>query len=223
MTSKQFSVFEKFRDEFKQKIEEWESSAENTPIIYNKALDEIKTKSEIKLLIIGDNPGKLEKETGKYFVGQAGKLGEKFFCNNYNKLKICFRKNVIILNKTPIHSARTTDLKKVEQQDLKKLIKESQEWMAEKTLELAKALNIKIWIIGYSELNKPNGIFKEYKNKFLNIKHSSEWENIFVFQHFSRNWFNRDLNKFCKENPNLSLWEALNKLGETHKNKIFGN
>ena len=45
-----------------------------TPIVYNTALDEITKNDDIKLIVIGDNPGKDEQllQNQKYLVGQAG-------------------------------------------------------------------------------------------------------------------------------------------------------
>ena len=132
MTREQYIAFDAFRNEFKAKITEWNSLAPEllklqkeaakdaktpsysfeTPIVYNRALDEITENDEIKIIVIGDNPGKDEQllKNNKYLVGQAGKLGEGFFKKN-PELGIDFRKNAIILNKTPVHTAKTNQIK----------------------------------------------------------------------------------------------------------------
>ena len=81
-----------------------------TPVVYNEALDEVNADSEIKMILVGDNPGRREQENCRYLVGPSGKIAEKFFREN-RELGIDFRKNVLILNKTPIHTPRTTELK----------------------------------------------------------------------------------------------------------------
>lgn len=166
MNSLQWKAFSKFKTELKEKCEEWnrfadelvplqkETSFADTPdypienaVVYNTALDELTPDSEIKLIVIGDNPGKSEQLNinQKYLVGQAGKLADGFFKKN-PELEIDFRKNVIILNKTPIHSAKTKHLAKIEKSlglknsPASNLIHDSQIWMAEKTAELHKAL-----------------------------------------------------------------------------------
>lgn len=95
-----------------------------------------------------------------------------------------FRKDVIILNKTPVHSGKTAQLKTIVKSGGAKignLIKESQIWMAERTaklhIDLCKAADIpnncnnidylgaitELWLVGYSEL-KDKGIFCYYRD-----------------------------------------------------------
>ena len=176
MTQEQYIAFDAFRNEFKAKITEWNSLAPEllklqkeaamdaktpsysfeTPVVYNRALDEITENDEIKIIVIGDNPGKDEQllKNNKYLVGQAGKLGEGFFKKN-PELGIDFRKNAIILNKTPVHTAKTNQIKyllKNGSQEIKNLLEETQVWMAQKTAELAEKIHAEIWLVGYSEL-----------------------------------------------------------------------
>lgn len=241
MTQEQYAAIKEFRKNFKAKIEEWNEAAPNlmglqqaaakdaktpdypfeTPIVYNRALDEISENDEIKLLVIGDNPGKDEQllKNNRYLVGQAGKLGEGFFRKN-PELGIDFRKNVIILNKTPVHSAKTAQLKYIAKnggQKIASLIEETELWMAKETAGLAEKLNSEIWLVGYSEL-KSKGIFTKYRDQ---LKNYAEWEKIFVFQHFSMNRFSIDLKDFRQAHKELSLKEALFQLGTLHKNEIF--
>lgn len=242
MTEFQWKIFSDFRCEFKKKISEWsvfsnelkilqEKSAENdkipnykieNPIVYNRALDEISNDSEIKLIICADNPGKNEQlsQNQKYLIGQAGKLTEGFFRNN-KEFKIDFRKNAVILNKTPVHSAKTAELKfiyKNSSDEIKNLLDETQIWMAKKTAELSDTLNCPIFLAGYSELKK-GGIFTIYKNELKNsIKNMNS---VLVFQHFSMNRFSIDFKNFMQKNPNLSKEEALKQLGLLHQKEIF--
>lgn len=242
MTREQFLSLEEFRRNFKAKIQDWNNKVTNlmalqknaakeaktpeysfeTPIVYNRAVDEISEDDEIKLIVVGDNPGKDEQllKNNRYLVGQAGKLGEGFF-KKHPELGIDFRKNVIILNKTPVHSAKTSQLKHIVKNGGKnaaELIEESQLWMAEQTALLAKKLNAEIWLVGYSEL-KPKGIFTKYRDE---LKKYADWEKLFVFQHFSMNRFSIDLKDFMEKHKDFSLEESLFQLGTLHKNEIFG-
>lgn len=242
MTQEQFLSLEEFRRNFKAKIQQWNKKVPNlmelqknaakeaktpeysfeTPIVYNRALDEISENDEIKLIVVGDNPGKDEQllKNNRYLVGQAGKLGEGFF-KKHPELGIDFRKNVIILNKTPVHSAKTSQLKHIVKNGGKnaaELIEESQLWMAEQTALLAKKLKAEIWLVGYSEL-KPKGIFTKYRG---DLKKCADWEKLFVFQHFSMNRFSIDLKDFMEKHKDFSLEESLFQLGTLHKNEIFG-
>lgn len=134
MTHDQFAAFSAFRDKFRAQVAAWSADAGlmealaslqkqaadsdgvpayplETPIVYNTALDAITEDDDIRLIVIGDNPGKSEQlaTNRKYLVGQAGKIAEGFFRRN-PELGIDFRRNAIILNKTPLHTAKTREL-----------------------------------------------------------------------------------------------------------------
>lgn len=266
MNAKQWKYFSDFKETFKNKISEWNNNfpqlmelqkqaaeADNnppysfeTPIVYNRDLDKITIDDDIRLIVIGDNPGKDEQLTknNRYLVGQAGKIADGFFKRN-PELNIDFRKNVIILNKTPVHSARTSQLKhiiKAGGPSVEALISESQIWMAQKTAELQINLSRladsdkskpELWMVGYSELREKH-FFCEYRDNFKNNylekvnggqtpNFIPEWNSIFVFQHFSMNRFSIDLNDFIAENQtgDRPLIENIHTLGNKHKKEIF--
>lgn len=245
MTENQWSAFSAFRQSFKAKTEEWSAFSERlmplqkaalmgktpeypleTPVVYNRALDEITPEDDIRLLVIGDNPGKDEQlsKNNKYLVGQAGKIGAGFFARN-PELGIDFRKNVIILNKTPVHSAKTAQLNYIRKNggaEIRRLIEESQIWMAEHTAALLNALETaELWLVGYSEL-KDKGIFTSYKNALRSAcRNDRVWERVFVFQHFSMNRFTIDLDAFRRKNSSLSLMQSIHALGTLHKEELF--
>lgn len=258
MTESQWNIFCKFRDDFKKQCSIWykfsseliplqkEAASSDTPpysfetpVVYNKSLDELTQDSEIKLIVIGDNPGKSEQlaANSKYLVGQAGKIADGFFRKN-PELKVDFRKDVIILNKTPVHSAKTKHLNFIDRALKEKkspahdLILESQIWMAQKTAALHKDL-VKaardengiipeLWLVGYAELKKGH-IFIPYKETLSKEYQGAKdaWDKVFVFQHFSMNRFIVDLNQFCKDNPKLPLGRVIEHMGTIHKNEIF--
>ena len=78
MTQEQWKYFCNFKDDFKRKVEEWKASAPEltalqkeaaklaatpdypfeTTVVYNRSLDDVTPEDEIKLIVIGDNPGK---------------------------------------------------------------------------------------------------------------------------------------------------------------------
>ncbi|MCQ2573363.1 MAG: hypothetical protein MJ182_05670 [Treponema sp.] len=252
MTPEQYKVFSSFRNDFKEKIQEWSKFNNElmdlqakavpngpdyeiqTPVCYNTTLDDITEQDEIKLLVIGDNPGKNEQlaKNRRYLVGLAGKLGEKFFVEN-PELNTDFRKNVIILNKTPIHSARTEQLRfliKNGSPDIARIINESQIWMAEQTAQLhMKMQNSQLWLVGYAEL-KGKGLFLPYRDFLLETyKKSGKTDffedSVFIYQHFSMNRFTIDLNNYRKINNSTDqskIAEDLKNLGSLHRKEIFG-
>ena len=251
MNTIQWDIFCKFRDDFKQKTIEWstrvpelsslqEKAAKlagtpdypfENPVVYNTDLDKITKQNEIKLIVIGDNPGKDEQRTEnqRYLCGQAGKLADGFFKKN-PELGIDFRRNVIILNKTPVHSAKTAQLKtiiKLGGKPAADLILESQLWMAEQTAKLHQELgNVGLWLVGYSEL-KEKHFFCPYKDELKKayLKNDKEfldsWDSVFVFQHFSMNRFTIDLAQY--QLTGKSLEQQLKYVGNIHKQEIFGN
>lgn len=264
MNDKQWKIFCRFREDFKAKVLEWETLVpelaelqkkaalkagtpeypfENT-VVYNSDLDKISADDEIKLIVIGDNPGKDEQlnKNQKYLCGQAGKIADGFFRRN-GQLNVDFRKNVIILNKTPVHSAKTAQLKTMMKdggQAVSDLILQSQLWMARNTAALHKALvqaavNLyeapELWLVGYSEL-KGKSFFVPYRDELKKeyeekrgqaFKGKQAWDKVYVFQHFSMNRFTIDLDDFVKKNKleKLQLIEQIHATGEFHKKEIF--
>ena len=256
MTSAQWDAFRTFRDEFKAKCLEWSelqemlfplqraASQADTPlyplenaVVYSRDFDTLTPQDDIKLIVIGDNPGKDEQlhKNRRYLVGQAGKIAEGFFRRN-PELGIDFRKHVLILNKTPVHTAKTAHLRKLlKEPTVYNLIQQSQCWMAQHTAVLHRQLIAgaapetpqdmlpAIWLVGYAEL-KGRGLFISYRNKLLEGYHSAAADfsdHVFVYQHFSMNRFLIDLSNFRKEYPELTLSEALHELGSLHRTEIF--
>ncbi len=228
----QKKIIEKFSEE--RKTYQLENS-----FVYNKAYDSINENDEIKLIVVGDNPGWEEQlsKNQKYLVGQSGRIAEGYFRKN-SELGIDFRKNVIITNKIPVHTGKTSDLKllkKMASFELSKYIDNLQIKMAELTAALHQNLvkfkeqntnDTELWMIGYSEL-KEKGLFSLYRES-LKASYADEkkifWKDVFLFQHFSMNRFSIDLKNFAekKDNNKNSLKENLVLLGNEHKKEIFG-
>ncbi len=269
MDKEQFAALKTFRDEYKKKCDEWSALATQlvplqkaaakgdtpdypieTPVVYNTALDEITQDDDIKIIVIGDNPGKDEQraKNQKYLVGQAGKIAQGFFAR-HPSLGVDFRKNAIILNKTPVHSAKTKHLKFIASQSAaaRDLILQSQLWLAQKTAELAAGVGAQIWLVGYAEL-KDKGIFAPYRDKLKEAatackpknaaaqksqtdqEAATVWDSLFVFQHFSMNRFLIDLRDFCAKEGGLcpdggfdegALAKKIAALGRRHRDEIF--
>lgn len=257
----EFKAICEFRDDYKEQVEKWAKQAPllqklqkeaarlagvppysfETPVVYNRSLDEIMQEDEIRLIVIGDNPGKDEQlaKNNRYLVGQAGKIAEGFFKKNA-ELGIDFRKNAIILNKTPVHSSKTAQLKvmaKLGGPEIASLLEESQIWCAERTASLHQKLcqaadgidsGPELWLVGYSEL-KPKGIFTRYAQELKAVyQNASEWEKVLVFQHFSMNRFTIDLAQFrlqaaTQSTQQPSLYESLQELGRLHREEIFNS
>lgn len=216
MTVQMFENFCKIKNSFKQQIDNWtmalpelmpalnklaELTGENnykieTPIVYNKSMDDINASSQISWIIIADNPGKKEQEAARqrYLTGTSGKMAEGFF---NRELAVDFRKNTIIINKTPIHSPKTTQLRKLIHiyPEIKKIMEESQRFMAAMVPSLQRCFNAKVWVMGLSEL-RPKGLFEPWLQELKNLYTFTENildKDLYFFNHFSMGSFSTDL------------------------------
>jgi hypothetical protein len=204
------------------------------PVVYNESLDAVTETDTIKIILVGDNPGRKEQETGRYLSGPSGKLAENFF-RAHPALGIDFRKNVLILNKTPVHTPRTADLKKLSAQtaaaapglpddgNIAALIRQSQREMVSVLRRFYAALRpVKIWIVGYSEMHK-GGIFAEYTKALFDTLPA---EDIFLYRHFSMNQFLIDYTDKAKQHapPDVPReeWDVLTAIGEQYRYRIRG-
>lgn len=240
MTGNQWEALRGFREDFRLQCDEWTRlygsslaplqrealDVSDTPpypietsIVYNRTLDDLTRESDIRIIVVGDNPGKDEQlaKNRRYLVGQAGKLAEGFFRKN-PVLGIDFRQNALILNKTTIHTAKTKDLRWVSRQgddDIRALLSESQTWMGRHTSILAKELNCSFWVVGYSELRE-GGLFETYAGELTAAKPPR----LRLYQHFSMNRFSIDLRE--KSDSSLSLPENLEAVGLAHRREVLG-
>ena len=269
MTSTQWGAFSRFRTEFRKHCDRWleaaggndgwlaalqtEAAAADgtpdypveTPIVYNTVLDTLRQTDDIRLIVVGDNPGKNEQlaKNRRYLVGQAGKLGEGFFRKNPD-LGIDFRKHVIILNKSPVHTAKTKQLARLLREgpaEFAALFDETQRWMARETAALQQALDCPLWLVGYGEL-RDKGLFSVYAEELAAAQHPATVAHpageldpsmavahpagkldsppVYLFQHFSMNRFSIDLRS--RSDPGKSLAENLAIIGKEHRKEILG-
>ncbi len=258
MNQAQWKLFSDFRESFKQQIGLWQQDKElmvrlqklqkeaadadkvpdypmETPVVYNRNLDLVMPETELKAIIVGDNPGKDEQllVNNKYLVGLSGKVANTWF-SRHPELGIDFRANTIILNKTPVHTAKTKELKTIAKQDaaVAALISESTAWMAEKTCQLhadlCKAAGSngcipKLWLVGYGELSQ-KGVFATYADALSAFYTSSpdgiQWaDQVGVFQHFSMNRFFIDVE--ANSEPGQSLEQNVTATGVLHRKEIL--
>jgi hypothetical protein len=201
-------------------------------LVYNLALDEVGRGDEIRLILVGDNPGRREQEHGRYLVGPSGKIAETFF-RGAAELGLDLRGNVLILNKTPVHSPRTTDLGELCRLGGPKLagiVAETQRFMASILLDFHRALAASpkagdpaplVWITGYSEM-RAGGIFGPY-TQALGEGYAAEPSlraSVFLFRHFSMNQFSIDLRRQTLEGEGLRA--ALDRIGRSYRERILG-
>jgi hypothetical protein len=195
-----------------------------TPVVYNSALDDITIDDEIKLILVADNPGRREQaaQNRRYLVGPSGKIALKFF-NDNPVLGINFLKNVIILNKTPVHSPRTVELRELCRMyaGLENILAVSQKTMAELLLKFHETLGCPVWITGYSEMKK-GGIFETYTERLKELYADKEklYKQVLFYRHFSMNQFTIDLKQQTQNGE--TVIKSLDRIGTAYRQRILG-
>jgi hypothetical protein len=201
-----------------------------TPVLYNRALDEAGPDTPIKLILVADNPGRREQaaENRYYLAGPSGKIAEKFFREN-PALGIDFRKNVLILNKTPIHTPRTAELRDLARlgspaarEALSAALAASERAMAEILLDFHRCLApLPVWITGYSEMRK-GGVFEAYTGALRELyrRRKARRGELFLFRHFSMNQFTIDLARQRRRGEGLE--ESLQRIGAAYRDRVLG-
>ena len=255
MHPKAYAAVEAAREEFRGLVEEW--SARNpylleaeerlreklgygdyrveTPVVYNRALDDIKISDEIKIVLVADNPGKKEQlaVNNRYLVGQSGKLAEGWF---RRELRLDFRREVLILNKTPVHTPKTAELALLSRQAgiygdrVESLVAGSQAKMADLAWRLLAALRDTplgslwpvLWVSGVGELRN-GGLFEVYRDELIRRLAKADAPtraSVWAFNHFSMNQFAVELKR--KARPGRPLLEELGRIGRENRLRIFG-
>ena len=245
MDRRKYEKFSALRDAFRLKVRDWSAAvpelralqeklrstrgyddyAVENPVVYNRALDDIGPESRPRWILIADNPGKNEQKTEhlRYLVGQSGKLAEGFF---RRELGTDFRSELVIINKTPVHTPKTAELAMLKALDpsgeVEALLTESQIWMAGLARAAHIALDIPVWISGRSEL-KPKGVFGPWFREFSRLYReapSAAREEVLVFSHFSMNQFSIEVRR--KLDPERTLLENLRRIGAENRRAVFG-
>ncbi|HUX38871.1 MAG TPA: hypothetical protein VMV44_13305 [Rectinemataceae bacterium] len=251
MKAAAFRAFCRLRDEFEAQTRTWakatpwlaglqeelrtelgyEDYRVETPIVFNEALREVEASCEPAFVLVADNPGKNEQlaRNRRYLVGQSGKLAEGWF---RRELDIDFRKEVILINKTPLHTPKTAELRKLlvlagerspaRREALRSLLDESQRWMAGMARRLHEALGVPLWISGYGELG-PRGLFAPY-SEALALEYAKApaflREGVLLFRHFSMNQFAIEMKE--KRKPGLPLRAELERIGSDNRKRLLG-
>lgn len=217
---------------YKKQIEAWSETYRETDLefVYNENLDRLVEK-EVKYILVGDNPGKNEKEQNKYFIGEAGLVAKWFFKSELDIMS--FENEVLILNKTPIYSEKT-DLLNQFYPDYLDVMKESQGYMACLIYKIQKILKCEVIIIGYGGSKKggewdlqaqTNKSKKNLAFFYLEIKTLAENDKdfakkIFNFPHFSSMQFPRHLLKETEDIEQLNK-ERIFEIGKSYTKKIL--
>lgn len=216
--NKQNKTYQNLIDYFDEKILSWQSATDNDIQIIGNSELRNPPKQNVSYIIVGDNPGKEEAEKGQYLIGPAGRICRKFFAEH--KLVNDFGREVIILNKMPIHTPRTNNLR-IYQKRYHELFTDSQQYMAELIFEIHQLWpGSHLWIIGHSQLDQ---LFAPFTNRIKSQYQSSALrDKLFIYSHFSMNVFTTQfkLANYMSEEANVSA--VLEKLGRYKRTPIMG-
>ncbi len=202
-----------------------------TPIVYNRALDEVKPADAFSFILVADNPGKREQlaVNNRYLVGQSGKLAEGFF---NKRLGVDFRREVLILNKSPIHTPKTAELRRLlaladelgprQGQALRAAFTGSQAEMALIARGLHGASDTVLWLSGLGEFG-PKGLFRRYADAlgkaYLDAPQALR-DRVWLFRHFSMNQFAIEVKN--NADPTKPLMTELERIGVANRKRVLG-
>ncbi len=185
------------------------------PLVYNEKFDDVTKDFNIKYIWVTDNPGVKECQQKRYGVGSSGSAGKNFM-ESYGLVED-FDREVLILNKSPIHTRVTADLAKLK--SMGPVYGDCQKLMAKLCFDLHSILDCELWILGTSNLDK---IFNPFKTEFNNFYKAGLLVNkVFLYNHFSQGQFKKAYNIYNKENPDLSPNELCRLIGAENRNKLF--
>jgi hypothetical protein len=202
-----------------------------TPVVYNGALDDVGPDAEVRIVLVADNPGRREQAAAnrRYLVGPSGKIADGWF-RAHPELGVDFRRGVVILNKTPIHTPRTAELRELAASggpEIAAAIAASQLKMVELIAACRRALAAggapvpALWIIGYSEMG-PRGLFAPF-SAALTAAYAADpagRAGVRLFRHFSMNQFSVDVAKRRLDGEALDA--ALERIGTDYRRRVLG-
>lgn len=216
MNRKEYNAFRKLRNNFRGYVSSISGLEPGAVPVYNEDLDKFNQHCGIRYIVLADNPGKEEAAESRYLVGHAGKQARNFF--TVSGLVGEFDSEVMVLNKTCIHTNSTTDLRKLKNG---KLLGESQKFMGDLAYEFHRLLSCEIWIVGCSELHS-RGIFSLFREtlaaRYCGEKNLPLKNRVRCYKHFSYGNFSHDL----KLHPSGDINEKLEAVGTEMRLRYLG-
>lgn len=185
----------------------------------------------IKYIFVADNPGKKEQAEKAYLIGTAGKMARNFFA----RLGVNFDENIIVLNKTPIHTRNTHDLKRLNVIHTA-LLKETQQYMAQLTYNLHTLLNCRVYLFGFAGCRRSDGTWLYGKNKTLFKGQLTPYyyekmlslyqdrtirDTLYLYKHISFGNFQKDVNIYQRKSPDTPIPQLLDIIGALYRDELF--
>lgn len=174
-----------------------------------------------------DNPGITELEEGRYLIGSAGKGFNKVI----NSIEgITREENLIILNKSSIHTKATLDLNKLfEDEELAQIFIEEQEVTFEFIKKVQELIDCYIMIHGYpAYLKDKKAKISNYKGgrplvkffQLLFLHFSDKSEKVLFYHHSSYGSLEKQIRTFEEESSKRDL-DMFVELGRKNSEGFF--
>ena len=219
------SEFKQIIEKFEKQCDSW-SKKHSYTFIFNKDLLCLQEEN-IKYILIGDNPGKIEADLGRYLVGPAGisarVLFERYLVDNFNE-------EVLVLNKTPIYTNVTDGLKEIDEL----ILQETQKFIVSVINKLYKLLKKPVIISGFAGCHKSKGGFldktsmdknavgKFFFSELKKYNFGNSNEDLFIIKHFSRmsiyDDFTIDVYEASHSNSDFNILEEI---GKKYREELF--
>lgn len=201
--------YEALIDCFETTCRKWNHaySTNNIKFVFNNDLQG-KEIDAIEYIFLGDNPGETELRHNQYLVNEPSKLNNSGTIAKCIFDKICLSQKYIVLNKTPIFSKKTSDLRELD----RKILDKSLRYMAilMYKIQMLKP-TIKIYIFGFGDgCFSPDGYHKSgtlsafFEKMKILYKGKDDSIHPRIMKHFSyRSFFNSF--KYCKNKNRVWL------------------
>lgn len=209
--------------------EVWPTQYPGLPFIWNSELDPYVENpallSRLRWIICSDNPGVEEAKSGRFLAptGRSGKEARKAIA----QAGLNWDEQVIVLNKSIIHTPKTVDLKGLPAE----AVRATEEALAQVILELLAQTEAKLWIVGFGGCDAsvpgwphklagkeryPASCITPYFYAALRDGGARFKERIFISKHFSHGQFAIEMKQFPAD---WSLDERLAAL--PHAKRLF--
>jgi hypothetical protein len=173
-----------------------------------------KSIDSLEYIFIGDNPGKTEKNKGLYLVNEPAKPNNSGTIAKGIFDVICPSGNYIVLNKTPIHTDKTSNLQKYKDD---KILGTSLRYMAKLLYKIhCLKLDAKVFIFGFGDgcfhpkSYDKNGNLSAFFEQLKILYKEKPWNAVpRIMKHFSYYNFFESFSYYTEETKGVSLCKNL--------------
>jgi hypothetical protein len=190
-------------------LREWPAKYPGIPFVWNRELDpyveEPARLQELRWILCSDNPGVEEAKLGCFLAptGRSGREARKVIAEAGHD----WNRQVIVLNKSVIHTPKTADLKALPAEP----IRETERFMAQIILDLLRETKADLWVIGFGGVDArepgwprrlrgrdafPSSFVMPHFWAALKEGGAPFADRIFISKHFSHGQFAMEMKQF---------------------------